>query len=45
MAKTVLIAGGAAFIASHCATALLRHGYRIRVLDYLPTPVGRSVPE
>src|SRR4051812_10306814 len=35
MAKTVLITGGAGFIASHCATALLRHGYRVRALDNL----------
>jgi dTDP-L-rhamnose 4-epimerase len=35
MAKTVLITGGAGFIASHCATALLGHGYRVRALDNL----------
>jgi dTDP-L-rhamnose 4-epimerase len=27
--------GGSRFIASHCAAALLRHGYRVRVLDNL----------
>jgi dTDP-L-rhamnose 4-epimerase len=35
MAKTVLITGGAGFIASHCATTLLRQGYRVRALDSL----------
>jgi dTDP-L-rhamnose 4-epimerase len=35
MAKTVLITGGAGFIASHCAAELLRHGFRIRALDNL----------
>jgi len=35
MQKTVLITGGAGFIASHCAAALLRHGYRVRALDNL----------
>src|SRR5437868_7896941 len=35
MAKTVLITGGAGFIASHCAAALLRNGYRVRALDNL----------
>jgi dTDP-L-rhamnose 4-epimerase len=35
MVKTVLITGGAGFIASHCAAALLAHGYRVRALDNL----------
>src|ERR1700758_170581 len=35
MAKTILITGGAGFIASHCAAALLREGYRVRALDNL----------
>jgi dTDP-L-rhamnose 4-epimerase len=35
MGKTVLITGGAGFIASHCATALLRRGYRVQALDNL----------
>jgi nucleoside-diphosphate-sugar epimerase len=35
MAKTVLITGGAGFIASHCVAALVRHGYRVRALDNL----------
>jgi dTDP-L-rhamnose 4-epimerase len=39
MGKTVLITGGAGFIASHCAAALLRHGYRVRALDNLDPQV------
>src|ERR1700758_3930824 len=35
MAKTVLITGGAGFIASHVAAALLRAGYRVKALDNL----------
>src|SRR5256885_278580 len=35
MAKTVLITGGAGFIASHCAAAFLRNGYQVRALDSL----------
>jgi dTDP-L-rhamnose 4-epimerase len=35
MEKTVLITGGAGFIASHCAAAFLRSGYRVRALDSL----------
>lgn len=35
MEKTVLITGGAGFIASHCAAAFLRSGYRVRALDNL----------
>ena len=35
MAKQVLITGGAGFIGSHLAVELLRHGYRVRVLDSL----------
>jgi dTDP-L-rhamnose 4-epimerase len=35
MAKTILITGGAGFIASHCAAVLLRNGYRVRALDSL----------
>jgi dTDP-L-rhamnose 4-epimerase len=42
MAKTVLITGGAGFIASHCATALLRHGYRVRALDNLDPQIHGS---
>jgi dTDP-L-rhamnose 4-epimerase len=35
MEKTVLITGGAGFIAAHCAAAFLRSGYRVRALDNL----------
>ncbi len=35
MTESVLITGGAGFIASHCAALLLRHGYRVRALDNL----------
>jgi dTDP-L-rhamnose 4-epimerase len=35
MTKTVLITGGAGFIASHCTASLLRHGYEVRALDNL----------
>jgi dTDP-L-rhamnose 4-epimerase len=35
MEKTVLITGGAGFIASHCAASLLRAGYRVRAFDNL----------
>src|SRR5438270_10001347 len=35
MTKTILITGGAGFIASHLAALLLQHGYRVRALDNL----------
>jgi dTDP-L-rhamnose 4-epimerase len=37
--KTVLITGGAGFIGSHLADALLRAGYRVRALDCLEPQV------
>jgi dTDP-L-rhamnose 4-epimerase len=42
MAKTVLITGGAGFIASHCAAALLCRGYRVRALDNLDPQIHGS---
>src|SRR5438270_4690384 len=45
MAKTVLITGGAGFIASHCATALLSHRYRVRALDNLDPQIHGPKPE
>jgi dTDP-L-rhamnose 4-epimerase len=42
-----LLTGGAGFIGSHTADALLRKGFGVRVLDSLEEPVhpGRRVPE
>ena len=43
----VLLTGGAGFIGSHTADALLREGYKVRVLDSLEEPVhpGHRMPE
>ena len=42
MAKTVLITGGAGFIASHCIAALLDHGYQVRAFDNLDPQIHGS---
>ena len=45
--KQVLITGGAGFIGSHLSEELLRHGYRVRVLDNLSEQVhgpNRKIP-
>src|SRR3954469_4996959 len=39
MTKTVLITGGGGFIASHCASLLLRHNYRVKALDNLDAQI------
>jgi dTDP-L-rhamnose 4-epimerase len=40
--KNVLITGGAGFIASHCAVALLHHGYNVRAFDNLDPQIHGS---
>jgi dTDP-L-rhamnose 4-epimerase len=43
MNKSVLITGGAGFIGSHLADELLKHGYRVKVLDNMTEQVhGRN---
>ena len=47
MTRTVLITGGAGFIASHCAGLLLRQGYDVRARDNLDAQIhgpGRRPP-
>jgi dTDP-L-rhamnose 4-epimerase len=39
MTKTILITGGAGFIASHCAALLLRNGCTVRALDNLDAQI------
>ncbi|MBV9017236.1 MAG: NAD-dependent epimerase/dehydratase family protein [Alphaproteobacteria bacterium] len=42
MGKTILITGGAGFIASHCAALLLQHNYRVKALDNLDAQIHGS---
>lgn len=42
---TVLVTGGAGFIGSHIASALLKHGARVRVLDDLSTGHRHNLDE
>lgn len=42
MSKRILITGGAGFIGSHLGDELLRHGYRVRILDNLDPQVHAS---
>src|SRR5947207_14703528 len=42
MTKTVLITGGAGFIASHCAALLLQQNYQVKALDNLDAQIHGS---
>ena len=42
MSKTILITGGAGFIASHCAALLLQHNYNVKALDNLDPQIHGS---
>lgn len=44
MARHALITGGAGFIGSHVASALLREGFRVRILDSLSPQIHGAVP-
>src|SRR4029079_9255291 len=42
MSKTILITGGAGFIASHCAALLLQHNWKVKALDNLDAQIHGS---
>jgi dTDP-L-rhamnose 4-epimerase len=45
MSKSVLITGGAGFVGSHLADALVARGYRVRIFDnFAPQVHGQGVP-
>jgi UDP-glucose 4-epimerase len=43
--RTAVVTGGAGFIGSHTADALIRDGYRVVIIDDLSTGSARNVPE
>ena len=43
--KTVLVTGGAGFIGSHIAKALLADGYEVDIVDNLSTGRRENVPD
>src|SRR5687767_9062519 len=42
--QRVLVTGGAGFIGSHVTAALLRSGFRVRILDNLSPQIHGAVP-
>ena len=42
MSKTILITGGAGFIASHCAALLLQNNWKVKALDNLDAQIHGS---